>query len=126
MNYYSSPVTFQRGHGLGNVLSKIFRSVVPFFKNPNVKKGVKRIGTAVLNTGLTSLQDNLNKNIPLRKSLENKVFDESRKLVKELGSSLKRKQEGSVKSKILLNQKRRKFSANKRKKTRKLDVFDFS
>ena len=116
MNYYSSPVTFQRGHGLGNVLSKVFRSIIPLFKNPLVRKGAERVGSAVLNTGLSSLQDKLNKGIPLRQGFQQKGINESRKLIKQLDSQLKRKQEERHDAIVPPNKRRKKKPEKHHKK----------
>lgn len=61
--HFQSPISYQRGHGLGGLLRSLFRSVVPLFKKPIVRQGLKSLGkaaaTAVLEAGQKALsQDN--------------------------------------------------------------------
>ena len=121
MNYYSSPLTFQRGHGLGNILSKIFRSVVPILQRPIVKKGLKRAGSALLSSGV----DYLNRDIPLKQSLRDTAVSEGRQLAKRFvratqpspSSSRVRAPRGRTRSVTA--------AAKRKTKKRKLDIFDF-
>lgn len=69
MNYYSSPLTFQRGSGLGGILSRFFRTIVPIFKSRAVKTGVKRLGSAIVRTGASTLQDKIRRGTSLREGL---------------------------------------------------------
>ena len=57
--YYSSPVSYQRGNGLGGLLRGLFRAVKPLFQKPIVKKGLKALrkaaSSAVLEAGHEAL-----------------------------------------------------------------------
>ena len=44
--YFSSPVAYQRGRGLGSLVRALFRPVKTLFKKPIVRKGLKKLGTA--------------------------------------------------------------------------------
>jgi hypothetical protein len=44
--FYASPVSYQRGRGLGGVLRGIVRSVRPLLQKPMVKRGLKALGRA--------------------------------------------------------------------------------
>ena len=59
--YFHSSVGFQRGRGLGSMLSSLVRRVVPLFKKPIVQKGLKTLGTtaasALLEAGQKALSD---------------------------------------------------------------------
>lgn len=125
MNYYSSPLTFQRGHGLGNILSKIFRSVVPILQRPIVKKGLKRAGSALLSSGV----DYLNRDIPLKQSLRDTAVSEGRQLAKRF---VRATQPSPSSSRVRAPPRGRKRSvtaaaaaAKRKTKKRKLDIFDF-
>ena len=44
--HFRSPVSYQRGRGLGGLLRGIVRAVVPLFKKPIVRRGLKNLGKA--------------------------------------------------------------------------------
>ena len=119
MRYYSSPITYQRGAGLGNILSRVFRSIVPIFKKPIVQKGLKRVGSAAINTSLKGLQNHLEKGESLKTSLKRQAIREGEKLLKSV-SQPQTKPKAS--RNVQLNKRRRR---SKPRPTRKLDVFDF-
>ena len=58
---------YQRGHGIGNFLSSLFRTVFPL-----VKSGAKAIGKEALNAGFGVLRDQINRK-PLKTSLKNRM-----------------------------------------------------
>ena len=60
--YFSSPVSYQRGRGLGGLLRGLFRGIRPLLKKPIVKRGLKTLGKhaakAVLDAGQQALEGN--------------------------------------------------------------------
>ena len=58
--HYQSSVVFQRGHGLGGVLGRFIKSILPIVKKPIVKRTLKRIGKTVLKTGVSAVNDTIN------------------------------------------------------------------
>ena len=58
---------YQRGHGIGNFLSSLFRTVFPLFKS-----GAKAVGKEALNAGFGVLRDQINRK-PLKTSLKNRM-----------------------------------------------------
>lgn len=64
MQYYSSPVLFQRGRGLGGVLTSLFRGAVKILNKPSVQKGLKRIGRHTMKVGANALEQVLDPQNP--------------------------------------------------------------
>ena len=93
MPYYTSPVVYQRGRGLGGVLVKLFRQVVPFLKrNPKLTGRLKRIGRGVASAGLSAAQSTLQKenSQTFKKALKESMKEEAKKLMHEVvGNSIK-------------------------------------
>lgn len=58
--HFSSPVAYQKGRGFGSLLRNLFRGVVPLFRKPIVKRGLRTVGkaaaTALLEAGQRALQ----------------------------------------------------------------------
>ena len=44
--YFTSPVAYQRGRGLGSLVRSLFRPVKSLFKKPIIRKGLTKLGTA--------------------------------------------------------------------------------
>lgn len=119
--HYQSAVAFQRGHGLGGLLGKLLKTIIPLVRKPIVKNTLKRIGKTALKTGIsavhetvknpkTSLKDNLKREVH-----RNLKYAFTPVVSKETAKPLKRKQ---------VRKRTRSFVVPK-KKSRKLDVFDF-
>lgn len=51
MAYFRSPVSVQRGRGLGGFLASVARSIVPIFRKPIIQKGLKRLGQHAILAG---------------------------------------------------------------------------
>jgi hypothetical protein len=54
--YFSSPVSYQRGRGLGSLLRGLFRAVRPIFKKPMVRQGLKSLGKAATSAAIEAAQ----------------------------------------------------------------------
>jgi hypothetical protein len=66
---FYSPVRIQRANGLGNVVGRLFRFVVPFFSRPTVRKNLSSIGSAALSAASQALADpNVNFKTALKES----------------------------------------------------------
>ena len=84
MTYYSSPIPYQRGRGLGGVLVKLFKQVVPFLKrNPKFATNLKRVGKGVAQAGISAAQAALEKKDPFGRNFKRNIKKEARKLVQE-------------------------------------------
>jgi hypothetical protein len=122
--HFQSTVAFQRGHGLGGVLGRLFRSVIPLLRKPVVGKTLRRIGRATLRTGLNAAGESLAKGVPLKQSLRTSAKAQGQRLIdlakRDLDpkkKELKRKPKKTIAT-----------AAVKRRKTqhhRSLDIFDF-
>lgn len=51
MAYFRSPVSVQRGRGLGGFLASVARSIVPIFRKPIIQKGLKSLGQHAILAG---------------------------------------------------------------------------
>lgn len=133
MRYYTSPLTYQRGAGLGNILSKAFRTILPLFKKPIVQRGLKRVGSALLNTGVAGLSDHLETKTPLKQSLKRQALRESKQLLKSIAPPAKKQQpppprrlsSGEETSRRYQKQGKRRRGEAGGVVRRKLDIFDF-
>ncbi|KAF4518578.1 hypothetical protein B566_EDAN015729 [Ephemera danica] len=74
---------FQKGHGIGNFLSGIFRSFVPLLKS-----GAKSIGTELLRTGGNILHDVAMENNP-RESVRKRSYEAAQNMSEKLQHKLK-------------------------------------
>ena len=89
---------YQRGHGIGNFLSSLFRTVFPLFKS-----GAKAVGKEALNAGFGVLRDQINRK-PLKQSLKDRMRAAGDNLMTKAetkidtmsGSGYKRKRSGRV------------------------------
>lgn len=57
MTFYAGPP--MQGYGLGNVLARLARTIIPIFQRPVVKAGLKRIGKSAAVAGLDAIQKSL-------------------------------------------------------------------
>ena len=91
--FYASPVSYQRGSGLGGLLRGLFRSVRPLLQKPIVKRGLKALGkaatAAVLEAGQHAVaQDNIRAFGPALKEAGKR---QARQLVRTMTGGSKRK-----------------------------------
>ena len=100
---------YQRGHGIGNFLSNLFRMVFPLFKS-----GVKAIGKEAVNAGFGVLRDQINRK-PLRESLKDRMRD--------AGDSLMKKAETKIDTMHGSGYKRKRAPPKKQVKRLKRDIF---
>lgn len=126
--HFHSAVAFQRGHGLGGVLGKFLRYIVPILKKPVVKRTLKRVGRAALHTGLDtlntparkrSLKESVRKNI-LRQVVRPALNPSSTPRKTPTPQSRHRRER-----KTLIANTGKRVRQTPARKTRKLDVFDF-
>lgn len=110
--HFSSALAFQRGNGLGGVLGRLFRSIIPIFKKQIVRKTLKRIGKVALKSGLSAT----------RVKLENPESSLGTNLKQQLKSNLK---DAISRSPIKQKRKRKVSFPARSKSRRKLDIFDF-
>lgn len=73
---------YQRGHGIGNFLGGIFRTIMPL-----LRRGAKTVGKELLKSSAGFLGD-LAVNVPAKEALKNRIND--------MGNSLKRKAENKI------------------------------
>jgi hypothetical protein len=59
--HFSSPVSYQRGRGLGSLLRGLFRAVRPIFKKPIIRQGLKKLGKAATAAAIEASQQVLDK-----------------------------------------------------------------
>lgn len=129
---YQSPILFQRGHGLGNVLARVFRTVVPLFKSPMIKKGLKHLGKTAALATLHSAEQSLNSGSSFKKNLKENLKQSGQQEIKKLIDEARKSMVGSGRSRIkrinTSNRSRspRKRGVNKRnkapKRSRRLSV----
>ena len=70
---------FQRGHGLGSILSGLFRRVLPFFRN-----NAKNFATNLLQTGAEVVGDVFDNNKKISESLKERVPQGIKRTVQNL------------------------------------------
>lgn len=117
--HFQSTVAFQRGHGLGGVLGRLFRSVIPLLRKPVVGKTLKRIGRAALRTGLNAAGESLTKGVPLKQSLKTSARAQSQRLIELAKQDLQKKKPQPKR------QPKKTTTVRKRKTHRPLDIFDY-
>ena len=83
--YFSSPVAYQRGRGLGSLIRSLFRPVKTLFKKPIVRKGLKKLGTAaaqaLVDAGQQALQQ---EDVSFRSALKNTSKEQAKDLLKQV------------------------------------------
>ena len=102
--------SYQRGHGIGNFLSNIFRTVFPLFKS-----GAKAIGKQALDAGFGVLRDQINRK-PLKQSLKERM--------RSAGDNLMRQAESKIDGMRGAGYKRKRVQPKKQVKRLKRDIFD--
>jgi hypothetical protein len=70
---------YQRGHGLGSILSGLFRHVLPF-----LKANAKNFATNLLRTGVTVAEDVFDGNKKLSESLKERVPQGIKRTINDL------------------------------------------
>ena len=120
--YYHSTVAFQRGHGLGGVLGKLFKTLVPLIQKPVVRKTLKRIGRSALDTGISAVRDTV--------STPNSKFSDNlkRHTKRNIGNILTKSKKGNRKPiarAVTTKGKRAILVKAKPREKRKLDIFDY-
>lgn len=81
--YYSGSTAYQKGRGLGGVISKLFRAVVPIFRRPGVQQGLKRLGQSAARVGLEAASKTLSDpNVSFGASFKDSARKEAKSLVK--------------------------------------------
>lgn len=120
--HYQSAVAFQRGHGLGGLLGKLIKSIVPLVRQPVVRNTLKRLGKGALQSGLSAVHEKLDS--PHTKLKDNLKKHVSKNLKQLLTSSPKTKTR-KRKQVITRQGKRATLSIPRTTKRRKLDIFDF-
>ena len=91
--HFRSSVGFQRGQGLGSMLSSLVRRVVPLFKKPIVQKGLKTIGTTAASALLEAGQKALsNDPITFKQALAQSSKTGAQHLIKEAHQAISKKQ----------------------------------
>ena len=83
--YFSSPVAYQRGRGLGSLVRSLFRPVRTLFKKPIVRKGLKKLGTAaaqaLVDAGQQALQE---EDITFGSALKQTSKEQAKNLLKQV------------------------------------------
>lgn len=115
--HFQSTVAFQRGHGLGGVLGKFIRSVIPLIQKPFVKNTLKRIGKTALRSGLSAVRDTA-------KSPKSSFRENLKKQIRSNIVTSLRPPKRKGKAVITKKGKRARLVVNGNKR-RKLDIFDF-
>ena len=83
--YFSSPVAYQRGRGLGSLVRSIFRPIKTLFKKPVVRKGLKKLGTAaaqaLVDAGQQALQE---EDVSFKSALKQTSKEQAKDLLKQV------------------------------------------
>lgn len=96
MSFYSP--TLQAGMGLGNILARLARGIIPLFQKPSVQSGIRKIGRSVASASFDAAQKSLgNPNISFKQALKEEGV---KQLKKQLGpaNQIKRKKVPKLKS----------------------------
>ena len=67
----------QRGHGLGNILSSVFKLIKPL-----AAQGVKAIGRQALHSGLNAVQDVV-QGVPVKQAMKRRATEGAQQLITE-------------------------------------------
>ena len=130
---FYSRIGIQRGAGIGNVLSRLFKSVVvPIFAKPGIRQGIRALGKAALSTGIQAAQKTLQEpgggtSSSFKTALKESGKEQLQKLLRDTnflreGSGIIRQQRGrNIKQSSTGVGRKRSRSTKKRK----LDLFDF-
>ena len=122
---YSIPTFVQRGHGLGDILGGLFRSIKPFFFSgirTTGKEAAKALGREALRTGGRILSDIAdNPQVGYRNIISNHVQDSFQNLSARMtGRGRKRKRNRRSTSHISRTSKRPKPSVSRLRKTKRI------
>jgi hypothetical protein len=140
LHVYKARRRGQRGHGIGSILSRLFRSFIPL-----IKKGGRYLGRQGLRTGVVIAKDILAGATPreafnegghsLKKKFKKDIDSKMTKILSGKGRSVRRRKKGlskikrltkkkksSIRSKIVIKKCKKK---SKKRKSRKLsqDLF---
>lgn len=85
---YMSRHAYMRGHGLGNILAKLFRGVMPFINKPIVKQGLKKVGKSVLRAGVNAASEALEGDKNFGDALKEASKKEARQLLTQVKEHL--------------------------------------
>jgi hypothetical protein len=128
--FYSSPVSYQRGRGLGGLIRGLYRTVRPLLQKPIVKRGLKALGkaatAAVLEAGHQAMaQRNIRSFGPALKEAGKR---QARQLLRTMtGGSKRKRKPGSTVSRSRTSVKRRRAaptrSRNVKTKPVSRDIF---
>lgn len=124
--HYQSAVSFQRGHGLGGLLGKFIKSIIPLVKQPIVRKTLKRIGTSALKSGLSAVQEKVNNpNSNLKANLKKEVRRNLKYAFRDNSIKNKSARQPNQRKKVLTKQGKKATLLIPKRKSRQLDIFDF-
>jgi len=77
-NFYRGGI-YQRGHGLGSILSSVFRAVLPLMKS-----GAKYVGREALTTGLNIIDDHETTGDSYKKVVKRQMADAGQRVLKKM------------------------------------------
>ena len=117
--YFSSPIAYQRGRGLGSLVRSLFRPVKTLFKKPIVRKGLSKLGQAATHALLEAGQQALeHEDVNFKTALK----DSSKKHAKTLLQDVKKTMTGQGKRRRTTAVSRKRTPVKKRRVT-PLDIF---
>jgi len=61
LRFYTAPAVIQRGRGLGGILGRLFRTIIPLARQPIVRKTLKRLGRAAIDSSASALKEKLDR-----------------------------------------------------------------
>ena len=83
--YFSSPVAYQRGRGIGSLVRSLFRPVSMLFKKPGVRKGFQKLGKAaahaLVSAGQQALQDD---DVSFKSALKKSSKEQAKQLLQQV------------------------------------------
>lgn len=87
--YYKSSVNFQRGHGLGSILGRLVKTIIPVISKRTVKKGLTKLGKAAVLASLQAGEKALTTpDVSFKEALKESGKIQTQKIIKEAKKSL--------------------------------------
>ena len=120
--FFKSDVSFQRGHGLGSILGRLVKTIIPVISKRTVKKGLTKLGKAAVLASLQAGEKALtNPDVNFKEALKESGKLQTQRIIKEAKETFSDKRKGkTIKGRRLVRSPR--YPVNRPRRER--DIFD--
>lgn len=120
---FKSSVAFQRGHGLGSILGRLVKTIIPVISKRTVKKGLSKLGKAAALAAVDAAQQSLSTpNKSFKEALKVTGKERTQGLLKEAKQAMSNQSRKTIKGGRKVKSPR--YPTRGRRVVRRRDVFD--